>query len=110
MKPDDDDIIDSEEKFFKNEANVLNDGSVDNAKVDELWSEDLCDSNSDQSDTLWKIIINKEIYDVKGSSSQGNWLFNAIKQSDVAMNADSNHHKLIKFTVITIDDIRMFVS
>ena len=36
MKPDDDDIIDSEEKFFKNEANVLNDGSVDNAKVDEL--------------------------------------------------------------------------
>ena len=39
-------------------------------------------------------MINKVTCDVKGSSSQGNCLFNAIKLSDVAMNAGSNNHML----------------
>ena len=70
----------------------MNHGSSDNLKVDELRSEDLCDSNSIHSDTLRKIIINKVTFDAKGSSSQMNCLFHAIKLSDAAMNAGSNHH------------------
>ena len=88
----------------------MNNGNSDNLKADELISEDSYDSNHVHSDTLRKIIINKVTFDVKDSSSQGNCLFNAIKLSDVAMNAGSNHHMLKRFNVITIDIIRIFVS
>ena len=97
-------------KVIKIEPNVFNDGSVDSIKVDQLRPEDLCHSNSDRSDTLRKIIINKVTYDEKGSSSQKNYLFNAIKLSNVAMNVGVSHHMLKRFNVITIDVIRMFVS
>ena len=57
----------------------MNDGSIDCAEVDELGSDDSWDANSDQSDTLRKMLINKETHDVIGSSSQRNCLFNAMK-------------------------------
>ena len=38
MKPDYEEIRDSEIEVIKNELNVLNDGSTDNDKVDELRS------------------------------------------------------------------------
>ena len=71
----------------------MNDGSVDCVEVDELGSDDSCDANSDQSDALRKMLLNKEAHYVIGSSSQGNCLFDAIKQSDVAMKTGSRHHK-----------------
>ena len=47
MKRDDDDSSDSEALFFTKERSVLNQCSDDSTEVDELGSEDLCDSNFD---------------------------------------------------------------
>ena len=91
-------------------SNILNDGCEDSAEVDELASENSCDANSDLSDTLRKISISNLACNTMCPSSQGNYLFNAIKKTDVAMKAGSRHRKLIRLTNVMIDDIRKFLS
>ena len=110
MKRNDDDSSDSVVMLIEKESNVLNYGSAYCAEVDELGSDDSCDSNSDHSDALRKMLINKEVCDAICSSSQVNCLFNAMKQSDVSMKAGSKHHKLIVLTDVMIDNISKFAS
>ena len=102
--------------FEKSESNVLKKVCDDSDEIDglsllhEKSSEKLFGINCGLSETLRKTCVNDETYDAKDSSSHCNYLFNAIKQSDTAMEACRKHHKLMNYSENLKNDIRKFSS